>query len=53
VASPLVECVPNVSEGRDLRAIRTMADAARGVPGVTLADVHADPDHHRSVFTFL
>jgi glutamate formiminotransferase len=24
-----------------------------GAPGVTLADVHADPDHHRSVFTFL
>jgi glutamate formiminotransferase / 5-formyltetrahydrofolate cyclo-ligase len=53
VASPLVECVPNVSEGRDLRAIRSIADAVRGVPGVTLADVHADPDHHRSVFTFL
>jgi glutamate formiminotransferase len=25
----------------------------RSIPGVTLADVHADPDHHRSVFTFL
>jgi len=53
VASPLLECVPNVSEGHDLRAVEAVADAVRGVPGVTLADVHADPDHHRSVFTFL
>ena len=53
MASPLIECVPNVSEGRDLRSIRKIADAVRGVPGVTLADVHSDPDHHRSVFTFL
>jgi glutamate formiminotransferase len=42
-----------VSEGHDLRAVEAVADAVRGVPGVTLADVHADPDHHRSVFTFL
>jgi glutamate formiminotransferase / 5-formyltetrahydrofolate cyclo-ligase len=53
VASPLLECVPNVSEGRDLRAVEAVADAVRGVPGARLADVHADPDHHRSVFTFL
>ncbi|HEV2056689.1 MAG TPA: glutamate formimidoyltransferase [Methylomirabilota bacterium] len=53
MAGPLLECVPNVSEGRDLRAVEALADAVRGVPGVTLADVHADPDHHRSVFTFL
>jgi glutamate formiminotransferase len=42
-----------VSEGRDLRAVEAVAFAVRRVPGVTLADVHADPDHHRSVFTFL
>ena len=53
MASPLLECVPNVSEGRDLRAVEALADAVRGVPGARLADVHADPDHHRSVFTFL
>ena len=53
MASPFLECVPNVSEGRDLRAVEALAGAVRGVPGVTLADVHADPDHHRSVFTFL
>ena len=53
MASPLLECVPNVSEGRDLRAVEVVADAVRGVPGARLTDVHADPDHHRSVFTFL
>ena len=42
-----------MSEGRDLRTVEALAGAVRRVPGVTLADVHADPDHHRSVFTFL
>jgi len=42
-----------VSEGRDRHVIETLADSIRSVSGVRLADVHADPDHHRSVFTFL
>lgn len=41
------ECVPNVSEGRDREAIDGMAAAA----GAALLDVHADRDHHRSVYT--
>jgi len=45
--------VPNVSEGRDPRAVETIAQTVRSVPGARLADVHADPDHNRSVFTFL
>jgi glutamate formiminotransferase / 5-formyltetrahydrofolate cyclo-ligase len=53
VTDPLFECVPNVSEGRDPRAIEAIAQAVRAVPGARLADVHADPDHNRSVFTFL
>jgi glutamate formiminotransferase len=51
--APLVECVPNVSEGRDAARLARFAAAVAGAPGVRLADVHADPDHHRSVFTFL
>jgi glutamate formiminotransferase len=43
----VLECVPNVSEGRDARAIATLADAC----GASLLDVHRDADHHRSVFT--
>jgi glutamate formiminotransferase len=48
-----VECVPNVSEGRDPARLARFAAAVTASPGVRLADVHADPDHHRSVFTFL
>lgn len=53
MAGSIVECVPNVSEGRDGSVIDRIASAVRSVPGVTLADIHADPDHHRSVFTIL
>lgn len=49
----ILECVPNVSEGRDQRVIDALAGVIRAVAGVRLADVHSDPDHHRSVFTFL
>ena len=49
----LVECIANVSEGRDPAALERFADAVRSVPGASLLDVHADPDHHRSVFTFV
>lgn len=50
---PILECVPNVSEGRDRRAVERLAEAVRATPGVRLVDVHMDPDHHRSVLTFL
>jgi glutamate formiminotransferase len=53
VTRPILECVPNVSEGRNRRVLEQLAESIRRVTGVTLADVHADPDHHRSVFTFL
>jgi glutamate formiminotransferase len=49
----IIECVANVSEGRDAHALAAVADAIRAVPDVHLADVHSDVDHHRSVFTFL
>lgn len=42
--------VPNVSEGRDEAAIAAIGDAFRA-GGARVLDVHADPDHHRSVFT--
>jgi len=51
--APIVECVPNVSEGRDPARLRRLRAVLATAPGVALADVHADPDHHRSVFTFL
>jgi glutamate formiminotransferase len=52
-SGPLLECVPNVSEGRDAARLARLRAALAETPGVTVANVHADPDHHRSVFTFL
>jgi glutamate formiminotransferase len=48
---PLLECVPNISEGRRLATIEACASAVRA-GGAALLDVHTDPDHNRSVLTF-
>lgn len=50
---PLLECVPNISEGRDRAAIARVAAALAAMPGVRLLDVHSDGVHHRSVFTLV
>ncbi len=49
----LVECVPNFSNGRDPAVYETIADAIRSVRGIALLDVSADPDHNRTVITFV
>src|SRR5690242_5851686 len=49
---PIVECIPNVSEGRRTDVIDTIAAAIRAVPGVRLLDYSSDASHNRSVFTF-
>ena len=49
----IIECVPNVSEGRDRAAIDAMASAVRSSPGVRLLDVSSDGSHNRSVLTFV
>lgn len=46
-------CEPNISEGRDLALVEQVADAVRGMAGVKLIDYSSDPDHNRSVFTYL
>src|SRR6059058_1873253 len=51
--SPLVECVPNFSEGRNPQTLDALRTALTSVPGVKLLDVQADASHHRSVFTFV
>ncbi|HWI16960.1 MAG TPA: glutamate formimidoyltransferase [Vicinamibacterales bacterium] len=47
----VIECVPNVSEGRRPEVINTLADALRAVPGMRVLDVQSDAAHNRSVFT--
>jgi glutamate formiminotransferase / 5-formyltetrahydrofolate cyclo-ligase len=49
----VIECVPNVSEGRDRERVREIADAVRAAPGVRLLDVSSDASHNRSVLTFV
>ena len=48
---PLIECVPNVSEGRRADVVLAMTDALGRVNGVRLLDSSSDPSHNRSVFT--
>ena len=48
---PLLEVVPNVSEGRDVATVEAIAGALASEPGVWLLDLTSDPDHHRSVIT--
>jgi glutamate formiminotransferase/glutamate formiminotransferase/formiminotetrahydrofolate cyclodeaminase len=45
--------IPNFSEGRDPRALASLAEALTGVEGVKLLDVHSDPDHNRTVYTLV
>jgi glutamate formiminotransferase len=50
----LIECIPNVSEGRRDEVVDAIAKAAlAAAPGVVLLDRTSDRDHNRSVLTFL
>ena len=49
----ILECVPNISEGRDLEKVEKIVDAIRTTKGVKLLDYSSDKDHNRSVITFL
>ncbi len=48
----IIECVPNVSEGRDPAAYRAIAAAAETVEGVHLLDVDPGKATNRTVITF-
>ncbi len=50
--APLVECVPNVSEGRDASIIDTFTRTIAEAADVHLLHVDAGYDAHRTVFTF-
>jgi glutamate formiminotransferase len=47
----LIECVPNLSEGRRTDRLAAWAGELRQIPGLALLDWTADAWHHRSVFT--
>jgi len=48
---PIIECVPNISEGRRQDVLDACAAAVRGA-GVRLLDVKPDAAHNRTVYTF-
>jgi glutamate formiminotransferase len=47
----IIECVPNFSEGRDLKKIEKIVEPFRGKDGVKLLDYQNDEDHNRAVVT--
>lgn len=49
----VIECVPNISEGRDLALVEEIAGAVRATPGLSLLGVSSDASHNRSVLTFV
>jgi glutamate formiminotransferase len=49
----MIECVPNISEGRDLHKIEQMVTPFRGKEDVKLLDYQRDRDHNRLVITAL
>ena len=48
---PLIECVPNVSEGRRSAIIDALGSAI-AVSGIHVLDRSSDPSHNRTVYTF-
>ncbi len=49
----LLECIPNISEGRDQNRIASIAEEVKKAKKVKLLSVSSDKDHHRSVLTFI
>ena len=50
---PLLECVPNFSEGRDPAVIAKITDAIEAVEGVRLLNVDPGKATNRTVVTFV
>ncbi len=49
----IVECIPNISEGRRLEIVEEIVAEVKKVPGVTLLDYSSNADHNRTVITFI
>lgn len=53
MVNKLVECVPNISEGRDAGKVAQCVSAVASVDGVKVLNFTSDYDHNRSVITFI
>ena len=49
----IVECVPNISEGRDAKVVAECVGAVASVENVKVLNFTSDYDHNRSVITFI
>lgn len=49
----LIECVPNISEGRDIEKVNAIANSVTSVEGVKLLNIDSGKDANRTVITFV
>ena len=47
----LIECVPNISEGRNLEIINSIVESAKQIKGVKVLGCEPDSDYNRTVIT--
>ncbi|HZK09662.1 MAG TPA: glutamate formimidoyltransferase [Clostridia bacterium] len=50
---PLIECIPNFSEGQKPQVIEAILDTLRAKDGIRLLDYSSDKDHNRTVVTLV
>jgi glutamate formiminotransferase len=49
---PLIECIPNFSEGRNSHIINAIANSIKSIEGVKLLEIDPNGDANRTVITF-
>ena len=49
----IIESIPNISEGRNQEVIEAVVDQIRTTPGCTLLNYSSDPNHNRTVITYI
>ena len=49
----IIESIPNISEGRNQEVIEAVVDQIRTTPGCTLLNQSSDPNHNRTVITYI
>lgn len=49
----IIECVPNISEGRRKEVIESIVNCVKNTNGIKFLDYSYDYDHNRSVLTFV
>ena len=48
----LIECVPNISEGRNLEIINSIVESAKQVKGVKVLGCEPDSDYNRTCLLY-